>query len=403
MSEPAPGPVLEAVYRVFAPSRAKAGRLWTRWRTTLLEMRPLGAISPGNSIELFCEGDAAFEAQWRAIGEAREQILVNMYHFADDRVGRRMRDELVAAAERGVRVHVQLDAFATSLDDAFLEPFRASQVSFSWFNPPFRFRTRFARLMRNHRKLLVLDGLVAFVGGMNVSEDYAGERFGNGLFRDTHLRVEGPAARDLGLLAASVLDDKLRPDVATPAASVYGDTLVQVLESNVRRERRAIQRALALAIRHATDRCWLTSPYFVPPRSLRRAMERAAKDGVDVRVLTAGDSDVPMVRRASQHLYGRLLKRGIRVFELERRTLHAKTAVVDGVWGSVGSFNLDQWSYRRNLEVTVALLDEDLARDLEAAFHDDLETAREVNLGSWRDRPWWLRLGHWFAYLLMRI
>ncbi|MEX1025551.1 MAG: phospholipase D-like domain-containing protein [Planctomycetota bacterium] len=400
--ESTPGPVLSAALRVFAPELSAGNRKrWDRWVQALRLLRPLGAISAGNAVRVFADGDELLEAQWAGMDAAKFQIVMTMYIFADDEVGRRTRDGLAAAARRGVDVALQLDAFASPLDEDFLAPLKAAGVHVAWFNPILRWRSRYSRLVRNHRKLLAIDGRVGYAGGMNISEEYGGERYGNGRFRDTNIEVRGPAARDLGQLAASTFEPP--PPIVLAADAKPGEVLVQVLESHVRRERRAIQKALRLTIEHASERVWLTSPYFVPPQRIMRTLESAAGRGVDVRVLTAGLSDVPIVRRASQHLYGRLLGSGIRIFELEARTLHSKTAVVDGVWGSVGSFNLDLWSYRRNLEVTVAVLDSDLAVGLERAFEADLEGAREVRLGSWLDRPWWQRLSHWIAFQLMRI
>ena len=188
-----------------------------------------------------------------------------------------------------------------------------------------------------------------------------------------------------------------------PAPSADAGSLVQVLESNLRRKRRAIQRALRLTLARAAERAYLTSPYFVPPRRLMRALAKAAQRGVDVRVLTAGKSDVPLVLLASQHLYGHLLERGVRIFELQGRTLHAKTIAIDGVYASVGSFNLDYWSDRRNMEVSVTLLDRALTGELEAEFQANLALSKEVRLESWKKRGPWERALHWLAYQSLRI
>jgi cardiolipin synthase len=251
---------------------------------------------------------------------------------------------------------------------------------------------------------------------MNIAEEYAGPRHGTGLFRDTQLRLEGPCARDLAEMVerlAGAIEER-RPGwraalerLARPApaggAAADGGTLVQILESSVRRERRAIQKALRTTLARSLERCTLTSPYFVPPKRLMRALIHAARRGVDVRILTAGRSDVPSVRLAGQHLYGRLLRSGVRIFELTGAVLHAKTAVIDGVFALVGSFNLDYWSDRRNLEVSVGVLDRSSSAALEEQFRLDLEGAREVTLESWGARPWLQRALGWLAYQVLRI
>jgi cardiolipin synthase len=176
-----------------------------------------------------------------------------------------------------------------------------------------------------------------------------------------------------------------------------------VLDSDARRERRAIQRALRHTVSRAVHHAFITTPYFVPPRRLRRAMTRAARRGVDVRILTAGLSDMPVVRWAGQHVYDRMLRSGVRIYELFGQALHAKTVTIDGLYSAVGSFNLDRWSDRRNLEVNIAILDPGLAQRLEDRFHQDLERAREIRLEDWTRRAWLVRLLQWLAYQVMRL
>ncbi len=398
--------------RVFAPHLAGASgaRFVGAWRKTLRLLRPLGAVSQGNSVRVLTDGDEVFEACWAAIAAAQSSVHFSTYILEPDRVGERTLSELERAARRGCQVLVVLDSFGSHrVSEQRLEALRRAGATvhafnpFS-FNPLVRWRAPFSRLVRNHRKILVVDRQLAFCGGMNVAEEYAGPRHGSGLFRDTQVALEGPCARDLAELVErdasgdGMLERRERPSAAAPEGS-----LVQILESHVRRHRRAIQKALRVTLGRALERCYLSSPYFVPPGRLKRALAHAARRGVDVRVLTAGRSDVPLVRLASQHLHGRLLRAGVRIFELESRVLHAKTVTVDGVYASVGSFNLDYWSDRRNLEVSVTALDRGAASALEQQFLRDLEGAREVRLESWSARAWPRRFAGWVAYLLFRL
>jgi cardiolipin synthase len=397
---------------VFAPQVAGAAgaagaRLAAAWRKTLRLLRPLGAVSMGNSVRVLTDGDEVFEAMWAAIERATRSVLLTTYILEPDRVGQRTLHELERAARRGCRVLVVLDAFGSHrLETARLDALRAAGATVLSFNPLVRWRSPLSRLVRNHRKILVVDRRTAFCGGMNVAEEYAGTRLGTGLFRDTQLLLEGPCARDLAKLVEGVASE-IEPGGATReergAEEASGGSLVLILESHVRRERRAIQKALRTTLARALERCYLTSPYFVPPPRLVRALVHAARRGVDVRVLTAGRSDVPLVRLASQHLHGRLLRSGVRIFELEARVLHAKTATIDGVYAAVGSFNLDYWSDRRNLEVSVSALDRGAACALEEHFRRDLEGAQEVQLSRWSARLWPRRLAGWVAYHLLRI
>jgi phosphatidylserine/phosphatidylglycerophosphate/cardiolipin synthase-like enzyme len=395
-----------AIRQVFAPHLSSEGpRFAGAWRKTLRSLRPLGAVSLGNRVRVLGDGDEAFESLWATLASARRSVVFATYILEPDRVGERTLLELGRAAERGCRVLVVIDAFGNGVPEDRLARLRASGVTLVLFNPIVRWRAPFSRLVRNHRKVLVVDDERALCGGMNVAEEYAGARHGTGLFRDTQLFLEGPSARDLArLIERDTLGE--RP-TANPAPGLArtpsGGSLVQILDSHVRRHRRAIQKALRITLARTLERCYLTSPYFVPPPRLMRALEHAARRGVDVQVLTAGRSDVPLVRQASQHLYGRLLRAGVRIFELESRVLHAKTVTADGVYASVGSFNLDHWSDRRNLEVSVTTLDRGAASALEQHFRQDLAEARERKLGDWRRRGLGERLLGWLAYQILRI
>jgi cardiolipin synthase A/B len=407
-----PGAGVEgAVQRFFAPhlDSARGARLAGAWRKTLRLLRPLGAVSLGNRVRVLVDGDEVFEAMWAAIAAARESVHLASYILEPDRVGTRTLQELELAAERGCRVLLLLDAFGSHrVSEASVARLRALGATVVFFNPIVRWSTPFSRLVRNHKKILVVDQRLSFCGGMNVAEEYAGPRHGNALFRDAQLALEGPCARDLAWLCErDVLEGlHLATHAGAGPTSVGpgpGGSLVQILDSHVRRHRRAIQKALRVTLGRALERCYLSSPYFVPPKRLMSSLQHAARRGVDVRVLTAGRSDVPLVRLASQHLYGRLLRAGVRIFELHARVLHAKTVTVDGVYASVGSFNLDYWSDRRNLEVSVSVLDRGAACALEEQFQRDLEGAREVRLEGWARRTWLQRFASWLAYQALRL
>jgi len=384
-------------------------RLWQAWRETVLELYPLGYVSFGNRVQVFDDGDGVFVEMESAIAGAQREVVLSTYILDADAVGRRILAALTAAAERGCEVTLVVDGFGSHrLDAESLAPLRASGARVVVYNPVLRWRPPVSRLVRNHQKILAVDDEVGFCGGMNVAEEYCGSWRGTGAFRDAHLKLTGPCVRDLAGLAKNAARDDddeehWEEEEREPPAPEDGGSLVQILESNVRRQRRAIQQALRTTIRRAVERCTLVTPYFVPPVRLKNELVRAARRGVDVRVLTAGRSDVPIVRMASQHLYGRLLDQGVRIYELEGRTLHAKTAAIDGVYATVGSFNLDRWSDRRNLEVNVSVLGRALAGEIEEAFERDLADSREVTLESWERRTLFQRITHWLAYQAMRI
>jgi len=404
-----------AVRRVFAPHligpEAPGKNLWQTWRATLRSLLPLGAVSMGNHVRVLSDGDEVYRRMWRAIEEAQWEVLMSTYILQPDSVGLRTLQRLSQAARRGCRVTLVFDDYgSSSLQPDELHELRSAGGHVHVFNPVWRWSRPLAFWVRNHQKILVVDNQIGFAGGMNVGCAYAGDELGSNLFRDTHLVLEGPCVPTLARMVLGAMEDDevrrarsaevlARPD---PAPREDG-CLVQILESNLRRHQRAIQRALRTTIRHSVNRCYLCSAYFVPPWRLRRTIKRAARRGVDVRILTAGISDVPAVRMASQHLYGDLLRAGVRIFELQNKALHAKTMTVDGVYAAVGSFNLDYFSDRRNMEVNVSFLDVEMAGEVEAQFHEDLEHAREIKHSEWRRRTIWQRLLHRIAYLLLSI
>ncbi len=381
------------------------------WATTADMLLRYGGASTGNSIEMFCDGDAVFEHIWKAMDEARHRVWHETYILEPDRVGTRTIEGMVSAAARGCQVRLLYDAVGSPrVTEEFLKPLREAgaakgNVEIDRFNPMLAWNRRPGFLTRDHRKITIIDDHTAFAGGMNTSEDYAGKRYGRGTFRDCHLRLQGPGVRDLAAVTLKSLN--LVRDVPSSEAGARGGragrVFAQVLSSSGALGRRAIQRAVRLTIRNSVDRCWITNPYFLPPQRTMTSLVKAARRGVDVRILTAGRSDVPIVRAASQHIYGRLLKSNVRIFEYFGSTLHAKTMTMDGLYGTVGSFNLDTWSDKRNLEVIVGMIDEHSARSLEQQFQDNLRDAKEVTFANWKKRNWRQRTLHWCAYHLMRL
>lgn len=411
LSPPGKGPLTEAlVKRVLArvgsrltdPVREPVTRAWGG---TLNRLFGLGGSSDGNRVTVFHHGEQAFAAMLEAIAQAKARVWLETYILEPDSLGLAILQALTEAARRGADVLLIYDAFGSpDLGPEHTRALAEAGGRVVAFNPLFALRRRLPVMVRDHRKILIAD-TTGFAGGMNVSREYTGPPLGDGRFRDTHARIEGPSVRHLAaVLAGSLLEatgDTL--PLLEPPPSIEGGCFVQVLGSGTRRKRRHIQRALRQAIARAVHRVYLTTPYFVPSRSLLRALVIAAKRGADVRVLTAGDSDVPAVRRATHHLAGRLLRRGVRIYELYGQTLHAKTATLDGVYASVGSFNLDRWSYQRNLEVNVTVIDTGQAEHLEAQFHEDLEHAHELSYPRWRERSLPTRLVDWLAYVFLRL
>jgi cardiolipin synthase len=340
--------------------------------------------SEGNAVRLQFEGSSTFEAWIEAIAKAERFVYFENYILRDDRVGRAFRDALMDKALSGVPVrliHDWIGCWATPR--RYWAPFRRAGVEVRAFNHP-RIQDPFGVLQRDHRKLVCVDGEVAFVGGFCVGVEWAG--FGDSPpWRDTGVEVRGPAAAVAGRAferiwseIGSPMPESLCCDPETIRRR--GDTPVWIIEGEPGRSR--LFRTLSLMAAHAKRRLWMTDPYFVAPRPVSEALAAAARDGVDVRILLPGRNNWPWVGSLSRGGYRFLMESGVRLFEWQGPMIHAKTSVCDGIWSRVGSSNLNSWSLLGNWEVDVGVLDESLAAQLEALFLADLASSVEIVLPS---------------------
>ncbi|MBW2039929.1 MAG: cardiolipin synthase B [Deltaproteobacteria bacterium] len=376
----------------------------------------------GNRVQLLTNGEQAFPQMLAAIDNAKERVSLEIYKIRMDAVGRRFVEALTNAAERGVRVRFLYDAYGSrTVNGGDFAALRAAGAEVRVFNPVMWW-TLLRVNNRDHRKILVVDGRIAFVGGVNLAKEYDGNGV-NG-WRDTVLMVEGPAALDAERVFASswlqggrgfmgkdlpmvgfrhfkrVIDDPLMwllglngtfclPEHA-PMAD--GAAHVRVISSAPDHLSSTIVDKYLLAINSAQKHISISCAYFVPPLILRRALVDAAKRGVQVRLILQGSSDSPLARTISIGYYGRLLKHGVEIYEWTRSVLHAKTMVVDGVWATVGSANLDGRALFLSYEANVAVIDPGLAAAMEQQFEDDLKHCRRVMLKEWKKRPFTQRV-----------
>ena len=370
----------------------------------LPQRRPFAELEVGSHrLALLRDGAEAYPAMLAAIASARSTVCLETYILRGDRTGTRFAEALMERARRGVEVNLTYDAWGSDVPDELLARLHEAGVRTVAFHP-IRWGGRLGRFFarvwrRNHRKSLIVDRTVGFTGGMNLSDDYAAVEDGGRGWRDTHLRLEGPAALELQQL---FLETWRRARLDVPRYAHEGrrpEAEVKVIGSELRASKKRIRRAYLDAIRTARERVLITNAYFLPTFPVRRALSSAARRGVDVRVILAGTTDVKAVLLAARATYGRFLRAGLRVFEWQGRVLHAKTAVVDGRWSTVGSSNLDALSLRVNLEVNAVIEDERFARALERMFEEDLGACREITLDEWRHRSWGERLVSWLAYL----
>ncbi|HEV8577639.1 MAG TPA: phospholipase D-like domain-containing protein [Thermoanaerobaculia bacterium] len=364
----------------------------------LLRRIDRGPIFGGNRIEVFTHGADAFAAMRQAALAAGREILLESYIFKDDSTGRLFLEEAVAAARRGLAVRVMADAagsFGTRAE--FWDEMERRGVEVRLFNPLYP-RFWWFQPFRDHRKILVVDRQVGFTGGMNIGEEYGSPRSRPGqMWRDTHVRVEGPAAWEMAVVFAEGwtwgggqpfdLERLAVEETESPGARIL------VLDSRPWRGASESAAVLAAIVGAARRTVWITNAYFAPGRIAVDILGEAVDRGVDVRLLLPGWTDVPLLRHAAHGYYADLLARGVRIFEYGGHVLHAKSLVADGYVSVVGSTNLDFRSFVFNAECNLVVLDRATAATLEEIFQRDLEMSEEILMAAWRRRPVLHRLG----------
>jgi len=372
-----------------------------------------GRLVPHNRLTLLRSGREYFPALEAAIREARQEIFLETYIYEDDATGRRIARALCAAAARGVAVHLIVDGFGSKDMPANLSRHLLDAgVRLLVYRPkisPWTFRRH--RLRRMHRKIAVVDARVAFVGGINIIDDMHTPRQVPPRY-DYAVRIEGPLLR---LLQAAV--EQLWNRVAlvrggrrwrvegraeVDAAAKGSQRAALVVRDNFR-HRDDIERAYLKAIESAREEIVLANAYFFPGIRFRQALLRAAGRGVRVVLLLQGRVEYALLHYASRALYGTLLEAGVEIYEYHRGFLHAKVAVVDGHWATVGSSNIDPFSLMLAREANVVVNDRDFAAELHRSLHSAMKSgARVVAKTNWFSQPIWSRIPIWLAYALVR-
>ncbi|MFN2349605.1 MAG: phosphatidylserine/phosphatidylglycerophosphate/cardiolipin synthase family protein [Thioalkalivibrio sp.] len=349
---------------------------------------------------LLVDGERFIPAMLKAIDGARSYVLLELYLANDGHCAQRFVDALCRAAQRGVGVYVLLDGYgASGLSSEQRQPLEAAGVRLALYNPVELKRLRLS-LWRDHRKLLLVDGEVAFTGGMGLSDEFDPEAQATMSWHEVMVAIRGPCVDDWQTLfgrtwrrwSREPLPKPLPGGITAPAPKRDKPTLAdgQVLGDH-RQGGRAVMAAVISAINHSNSRVWLATGYFVPTLRLRRALVRAVRRGVDVRLLLPGPhSDHPAVWHAGRRFYGRLLRAGIGIYEYQPRFMHAKFVLCDD-WASVGSSNLDHWTLRWNLEANQAVMSEVFAQQLAEVFETDFEQSTRWEARHWRERGRWQR------------
>jgi phosphatidylserine/phosphatidylglycerophosphate/cardiolipin synthase-like enzyme len=354
----------------------------------------------GNAFELLNGAAEFFPRMLASIEAARAHVLLEMYLMTSGRIASAFIEALTRAAARGVRCCVVIDGFGSlGLSAADRRRLEAAGVELRVFNP-LRWRSRLRNFLRDHRKLLEVDGVVAFVGGAGLADEFAPGPDG---WRELMIEIRGPVVADWERAFAGTWR-RLGAELALPAVHIEplpGGATGRLSLSEAR-EHSVLASGVVQRIDAAQSRVWLVSAYFVPSRRYRKALRRAARRGVDVRLLMpSARTDHPWVRHAARRFYGRMLRNGVRIFEYQPSALHAKMIVCDA-WLSIGSSNLDRWSFKWNLEANQEVADGRVADAAAALFAADLEVSEALSRRQWPQRARLDRLREHIAGLLDR-
>lgn len=354
----------------------------------------------GNKVELLIDGPTTYDAMFLAIENAKESINMETFIIENDEIGQRFAKLLTSKQIGGVQVNLIYDSVGSiSTPKTFFVPLIESGVNVLEFNPinPLYARKGWDVNRRDHRKLLVIDGQTAFVGGINISSVYSSGSFGKSRtskgdqqWRDTHLRINGPVVSEFQKLFMATWTEQNGPELAArnyfPEQKNQGNEVVRAIGSSPEEAYSQIYVTLLSAINSAETAISLTNAYFVPDPQLLSALKEAAQRGVDVRLLLPEKTDSVMVYYASRSFYDELLLAGIKIYERRDALLHAKTAMIDGVWSTIGSTNLDWRSFTNNQEVNAVILGQDFASQMQTMFENDLESSTLITLDAWRER-----------------
>jgi len=407
-------------------SKQAAALLARRWARATPDMKALAIqeeaatgvpLIAGNKVTLLIDGPATMKEMMAAVRTAKSTINLETYIFDQDGLGLEFADLLIEKRRQGLIVNVMYDSVGTlSVPQPFFDRMKAGGVNLLAFNPvnPVARVGKWEVNNRDHRKLLVVDGNTAFTGGINISSDYANSSFFGSRrrpneadgkkvgWRDTHVKVEGPA---VAAFQYSFVNNWVHQDAGElpeadyfPPLSAVGDKVLRVLASDPDKGYE-IYKSLVLAIGESKKTVHITSAYFVPDQQIVDALIAAARRGVDVRLVLPGVTDHGLVLHAGRAFYDQLLAGGVKIHQLQVAVLHAKTAVIDGSWSTIGSANIDRRSFIHNYELNVIILDQAFGQEMERAFSEDLRDSKEVTREEWSRRPFSDRIKEWGSRL----
>ena len=375
---------------------------------TALELASRTSLHRGHEVEIFINGNETYPRLWDDLRSARDSLTLQLYYCEPGRMADTLREILVERAGAGVRVLFLYDAFGSSFPKEYIRSLKDAGIVAEPFRP---LSVLAAHQVQNraHIRVVCVDARVGWTGGFGIADKWFGNGRDDGQWRDSNVRFTGPAVRQLqsafvacwaeatgALLVGERLFPEMEPrDDGVLAGVLHGSPSVGSTEA---------ERFFALTIASARKRLWITNSYFVPDREFRRMIGDAARRGVDTRILTAGaHTDVKSTLYAGRARYEELMEAGVRIFEYRNTMMHAKTVVVDGMWGAVGSMNADNRSLSFNEETVLMMLDAGMGATLERQFTDDLAHADEIDLATFRRRGAWDRLKESMTHALWRV
>ncbi len=382
------------------------------------EINPKSPLTLGNKLTLLQNGPATYQSMFAAIREAKDHINLETYIFSDDEVGQQFADLLLEKQAAGVQVNLIYDSVGGLTTPAeFFDRLKEGGIQVLEFNPvnPLELNQADWEInSRDHRKQLLVDGRIAFIGGINISDTYSSSPSSSRSrakrartreqqktdptkgWRDTHVRIEGPVVADFQKLFIETWTkqngEPLAPKNYFPKLTAKGDGIVSALGSTPDDEQNPIYLTLMSVISHAERSVHLTIAYFVPDEQLRKALTEAAQRGVEVKLILPGISDAWAVFHLGRSYYDELLRGGVKIYERRGAVMHAKTASVDGVWSTIGSTNMDWRSFLHNDEINAVIVGRDFAAQMDSMFAQDLKESDEIALENWRRRSWLLRM-----------
>lgn len=351
---------------------------------------PQKTVLGGTHTTIYTYGEQLYADMLVAIEAAQETVFLETYIWKNDAIGQRFKDALIAAHRRGVKVYIIIDGFANLVVPFNFYYFPAGIEVLRF--PTVRPQTLFLSIRhtgRDHRKILVVDNNVAFIGGYNIGSVYATE------WRDTHLRITGPTVWELSSAFTEFwnLHRKAHhPSLPIPPGERW-NLKIEAASNFPGRRVYPIRNIYLEAIRRATDHIYLTQAYFIPDTDLIEALVAACARGVDVKLIVPKESNHVVTDWLARGLYGRLLEGGVKIYLYKNAMVHAKTATVDGIWTTIGTANIDRLSLTGNYEINMSIIDEDLAQKMDNIFELDLSNCEQLELERWNERSFLMKLG----------